>query len=98
MVVDGGRKVDWIITDSGITIKGGGSARWAAAQQAIEIVDGRLEAFYFAFGEDDVFAILEAPDNVRLMETCNFEGERSMEATMMMAFSANEYARRFIQT
>ncbi len=42
--------------------KGGGSARRAAAQQAIESVDGRLEAFYFAFGEDDVFAILEAPE------------------------------------
>ncbi len=32
------------------------------------------------------------------METCNFEGEQSMEATMMMAFSANEYARQFIPT
>ena len=79
-------------------LKGGGSARRAAAQQTIEIVDGTREAFYFAFGEDDVFVILEAPDNVRLMETCNFEGEQSMEATMMTAFSANGYARRFIPT
>ena len=47
-------------------LKGGGSARRAAAQQAIESVDGRLEAFYFAFGEDDVFAIFDAPDNVSL--------------------------------
>lgn len=47
-------------------LKDGGSARRAAAQQAIESVDGRLEAFYFAFGEDDVFAIFDAPDNVSL--------------------------------
>ncbi len=45
-------------------LKAGGSARRSAAQQALESVDGRLEAFYFAFGEDDVFAILDAPDNV----------------------------------
>jgi uncharacterized protein with GYD domain len=28
----------------------------------IEKAGGKLEAFYFAFGEDDVFAIFEAPD------------------------------------
>ncbi len=44
-------------------IKDGGSKRRAAAQQAIESVDGRLEAFYFAFGENDVFAIFDVPDN-----------------------------------
>lgn len=48
----------------GVLKGGGGSARRSAAQEALESVDGRLEAFYFAFGEDDVFAILDAPDNV----------------------------------
>jgi len=47
-------------------LKSGGSARWVAAQQAIESVDGKIEAFYFAFGEDDVYVILDAPDNVSL--------------------------------
>lgn len=28
----------------------------------IEKAGGKLKAFYFAFGEDDVFAIFEAPD------------------------------------
>lgn len=45
-------------------LKAGGSARRSAAQQAIESVDGKLETFYFAFGEDDAFVILDAPDNV----------------------------------
>ncbi len=35
-------------------LRDGGSKRRTAAQQAIESVDGRLEAFYFAFGENDV--------------------------------------------
>lgn len=45
-------------------IKGGGSARRAAAQEAIESVDGRMEAFYFGFGEDDAYVIVDAPNNV----------------------------------
>jgi uncharacterized protein with GYD domain len=47
-------------------LRAGGSARRSAAQQAIESVDGKMEAFYFAFGEDDAFVILDAPDNVSL--------------------------------
>ncbi len=44
-------------------LKDGGSKRRTAAQQAIESVDGRVEAFYFAFGENDVVAIFDVPDN-----------------------------------
>jgi uncharacterized protein with GYD domain len=45
-------------------IKGGGSARRAALSQAAQSVGGKLEAVYFALGRDDVYLILEAPDNV----------------------------------
>jgi uncharacterized protein with GYD domain len=68
-------------------LKGGGSARRAAAQQAIESVDGRLEAFYFAFGEDDVFAILDAPDNVSLAATAlaiNASGAVHTKTTVLL--------------
>jgi uncharacterized protein with GYD domain len=44
-------------------LKEGGSKRRAVAQEEIESVDGKLEAFYFAFGENDVVAIFDAPDN-----------------------------------
>lgn len=47
-------------------IKDGGSARRAAAKAAIESLGGKLEAFYFAFGDSDVIAIFEAPDNVAM--------------------------------
>jgi uncharacterized protein with GYD domain len=40
------------------------SGRKAAVNQAVETLGGRLETFYFAFGEDDVVAILDMPDNV----------------------------------
>jgi uncharacterized protein with GYD domain len=42
----------------------GGSARVAAATEAIESLGGTIEAFYFAFGETDVFVIADYPDNV----------------------------------
>ena len=35
-----------------------------AAQEALKGVGGRLDAFYYAFGETDVFAIADVPDNV----------------------------------
>jgi len=42
----------------------GGSKRVEAAQQALRSVGGELEAFYFAFGDDDFFIIVDLPDNV----------------------------------
>ena len=44
-------------------MKDGGSQRRAAAEAALKGVGGRLESFYFAFGETDVFAIADMPDN-----------------------------------
>jgi uncharacterized protein with GYD domain len=41
----------------------GGSARRDAARAVAESVGGTLEAYYFAFGTTDVFAIAELPDN-----------------------------------
>jgi uncharacterized protein with GYD domain len=45
-------------------LKGGGSARRAALSQSMQSVGGKLDAFYFAFGKDDVYLIVDAPDNV----------------------------------
>jgi uncharacterized protein with GYD domain len=44
--------------------KEGGSARKAAAEQLLAGVGGTIEAYYFAFGQTDVFAIIDVPDNV----------------------------------
>jgi len=42
----------------------GGSSRVAAVTQATEAAGGKLEALYFAFGEHDVYVIVDYPDNV----------------------------------
>jgi len=48
----------------GLIKGGGGTARRAAVQQAMQSVEGKLEAFYYAFGEDDAHVIIDVPDNV----------------------------------
>lgn len=41
----------------------GGSSRRDAVSKAAESVGGRLERFYFAFGDHDAFVITDLPDN-----------------------------------
>lgn len=45
-------------------LKDGGSKRRAAAEPLAKSLGGRVEAFYFAFGEPDAFVIVDVPDNV----------------------------------
>ena len=42
----------------------GGSARRAAVEKACASVGGKLDAFYYAFGDTDVVTIIDLPDNV----------------------------------
>ena len=44
-------------------LKDGGSLRRTAAEQALKSAGGTLEAFYFAFGDTDAFALVDAPDH-----------------------------------
>lgn len=43
-------------------VKDGGSARAKALEAAVKGLGGKQEAFYFAFGGADVYAIVELPD------------------------------------
>jgi uncharacterized protein with GYD domain len=44
-------------------LKEGGSGRREAVAELFSSLGGRLEAFYFAFGDEDVFIIGDLPDN-----------------------------------
>lgn len=44
-------------------IKEGGSARRASVQKVIEGLGGKVEAFYFTYGEDDAIVIVDLPDS-----------------------------------
>lgn len=42
----------------------GGSKRIEAAKQALASAGGSLEAFYFSFGENDFYIIVNLPDDI----------------------------------
>jgi uncharacterized protein with GYD domain len=41
----------------------GGTKRRAAVEQMIAQMGGKIEAFYYAFGDADAVVIIDAPDN-----------------------------------
>jgi uncharacterized protein with GYD domain len=45
-------------------LREGGGRRRAAVEALVESLGGRLEAFYYGFGDADLFIIAELPDNV----------------------------------
>ena len=45
-------------------IKEGGSGRKGMVEKMLWGLGGKLESFYFAFGETDVYAIVDLPDAV----------------------------------
>ena len=45
-------------------LKEGGTKRRETVAQTIEGMGGKLETFYYAFGDYDVFGIADMPDNV----------------------------------
>jgi uncharacterized protein with GYD domain len=45
-------------------LKEGGTGRREAVEKAAASVGGKVESYYFAFGDTDVYAIFDFPDNV----------------------------------
>ena len=44
-------------------LKVGGSARQKAIGELVNSAGGNMEAFYYAFGDDDLYVIAELPDD-----------------------------------
>ncbi len=47
-------------------LKEGGSSRGAAIDKALRSVGGTVESFYYAFGDTDVFVVVDVPDNASM--------------------------------
>ncbi len=47
-------------------LKEGGTSRRAVTEKLVKSLGGTLEAYYFAFGETDGFAIADLPDNASM--------------------------------
>ena len=70
----------------GIRSAGGSSRRDAIAKLA-ESSGGKLESFYFAFGDRDVYTIVELPDNetaTAVALTVNSSGAVNIRTTVLV--------------
>ena len=45
-------------------LKAGGTTRKQAVEKMVKGLGGKMEAFYYAFGDTDVYVIAEVPDTV----------------------------------
>ena len=46
-------------------VRDSASGRRADVQAAVKALGGNVEAFYYAFGDDDVVTIVDLPDNIK---------------------------------
>ena len=68
-------------------LKEGGSKRRAAVQQAVEKAGGKLHAFYYAFGEADLYGIAEFPDHATaaaVSMAVNVAGTATLRTTVLI--------------
>ena len=68
-------------------LKDGGTGRRAAVEKLFGSVGGKVEAFYYAFGETDLFIIADIPDNITaaaLSLTVNAAGAATARITVLM--------------
>ena len=68
--------------------KEGGTKRRAAVQQMVEKAGGKLQAFYFAIGEADAYAIADFPDAataVAMSLAVNGSGAVQLKTTLLLS-------------
>ena len=68
-------------------LKEGGSKRREAAEHVIKSVGGTLESYYFAFGGNDFYVIVDMPDNVStaaLALTVNGSGAVNVKTVVLL--------------
>jgi uncharacterized protein with GYD domain len=68
-------------------LKDGGSKRREVVEQLTKALGGRVEALYFAFGDDDVYVISDMPDNATMSAvslTVNASGAVKVKTTVLL--------------
>ena len=92
--------IQFSYTKSGIEglSKEGGSSRQAAVEKLATSLGGKLESFYFSFGEYDGFLIVEFPDNLGAaaagLIASGAGGAHTMTTVLMSAAEMDEVTKR----
>jgi uncharacterized protein with GYD domain len=79
----------------------GGSSRREAVTETVEGLGGKLESFHFAFGEHDVYTIVDLPDNqaaTAVALSVNAAGGATITTTVLLTpEEVDEAAERSVQ-
>ena len=65
----------------------GGTSRRAAVEKLADALGGKVEAFYYAFGDTDLFVIAEMPDNATATAvslTASAAGTATVKVTVLL--------------
>jgi uncharacterized protein with GYD domain len=68
-------------------LQDGGSKRRSEVQKMTEAVGGKLESFYYAFGEHDAYLVVELPDDIAaaaVVMRVNASGLVSISTTVLL--------------
>jgi uncharacterized protein with GYD domain len=68
-------------------LKDGGTKRMEASKEAVESLGGKLEAYYFAYGDSDFYFIVDQPDNVNVVSgilLANASGTVKLNTTVLI--------------
>lgn len=68
-------------------LKEGATKRRAAVQEMVEKAGGRLQAFYYAFGDADIYSIVEFPNHSAVAAvslTVNASGAAKVRTTVLL--------------
>ena len=80
--------------------KEGGSSRATTVASLVESVGGKMEAFYFAFGEVDAYVVVDVPDEATaasLALAVNASGAVTLRTTALLTpGQVDEAARRAV--
>jgi len=68
-------------------LKEGGTQRKKTVEKLLKELGGKVEAFYYAFGDHDAYLICDLPDNVTAVALClkiNSTGMVSITTTVLL--------------
>lgn len=82
-------------------VKEGAAGRRAAVEKLIKSMGGTLECMYYAFGDTDVFVVVDMPDNVSvcaLATAINLSGAVSLRTTVLLTVEEVDMATKKLPT
>ena len=82
-------------------LKDGGTKRRQSVETSLKSIGGRVESFYYAFGDSDAVLIIDAPDNMSVAAAAmaiNASGAVHIKTTVLLTLEEIDQAAKAIAT